>query len=580
MEEIYEPLRLYKEKFRDDFATIAADAFDEMEKQSGVDIEDNEETCKKIDSLAEKISIKEGIISNYKVLKMLLLFVAVVCACSPFTYNYVRDRYFYDNPDYGIYAPYVYAALVAFAVILTVLVFTLIKNKMNSLKGELVELVSTKNKNIAEANAQMEPLNSLFSWDIPVKLIEKTVPQIHFDAYFNKARLQQLYKEFDFDDSLNNHSSVLFAQSGEINGNPFIIATLRKFCMGIKVYRGYKTITWEEEVRDSDGNWKTVTRSETLVATVEKPFPTYKDQTFLLYAHDAAPNLIFSRSPEGLEEESWTTEIKRKRKLKNLQKFSQKLNDDSDYTLMSNSEFEVLFSTKDRNDEVEYRLLFTPVAQQAITALIKDNGDSFGDEFCIYKRRKLNMVTTHHLSSLDLDTNPRRFMSYRFEEIKNNFVRLNGEYFKTIYFAFAPLLSIPLYQQKHLNRNEYGKKEEYESSFWEWEAIANYNGEEKYAHQSCVTHSILKTQWLADQKDGEHIIEVTAHGFSGTDCVDSREVYGGDGHFHTVYIDWVRYDPVTKRSELKVSEKPDSDKEIKRTEDYPRWNFRRRIWFE
>lgn len=578
--QIYEPLKLYREKFKEAFAQTAADSFDEMVKQAGIDIEANKETCRKIDSLAEIISYKEGSITRYKALRVLLIIVALAGVCSPFLYEYVWNNFFYNNPDYGIYAPFVYAALVACGIVTAVLVFTKLKAKMNSLKGELADLVSARNKKITEANAQMDPLNTMFSWDMPTKLIEKTVPLIHFDPYFNKARLDQLHKEFDFTDSLNADASVLFAHSGEINGNPFVLATIRKFRMGTKEYFGYKTITWTERVRDSDGNWETVTRSETLEASVVKPYPTFNDRTFLLYAHDAAPNLIFSRSPEGLEEDSWTTEIKRKRKLKNLEKYSRTLDDDSDYTLMSNSDFEVLFSTKDRNDEVEYRLLFTPVAQQAITALIKDREDSYGDEFSIYKKHKINIVTTQHLSSLNIDTNPRRFMSYRFEEVKDNFVRINGDYFKTIYFAFAPLLSIPLYQQKHLDKLKYGKKEKKESSFWEWEAIANYHGESNYAHRDSVTQNILKTQWVADTENGEHIIDVTAHGFSGTNCVDSEEVFGGDGRYHTVYIDWVRYDPVSHTSKLKVTEMPDTDKDIIRSEDYPRWSFRRRILFE
>lgn len=52
---------------------------------------------------------------------------------------------------------------------------------------------------------------------------------------------------------------------------------------------------------------------------------------------------------------------------------------------------------------------------------------------------------------------------------------------------------------------------------------------------------------------------------------------GGDGRFHTVYIDWVRYDPVSRTSEVSIREFPDKDKDVIRSDECPTDRFRRRI---
>ena len=49
-------------------------------------------------------------------------------------------------------------------------------------------------------------------------------------------------------------------------------------------------------------------------------------------------------------------------------------------------------------------------------------------------------------------------------------------------------------------------------------------------------------------------MSVTAHGFRGVDRVDYKSVYGGDGHWHDVPVEWVEYLPVKRTSNMCLSE--------------------------
>lgn len=88
-----------------------------------------------------------------------------------------------------------------------------------------------------------------------------------------------------------------FAHSGVLNGNPFVVARTLHHWMGTKTYENSIEISWTEQERDHNGRWQTVTRRQTLHASVTEPFPEYADRTIVIYGNEAAPNLSFGRSP-------------------------------------------------------------------------------------------------------------------------------------------------------------------------------------------------------------------------------------------------------------------------------------------
>ena len=241
--------------------------------------------------------------------------------------------------------------------------------------------------------------------------------------------------------------------------------------------------------------------------------------------------------------------------MKDLQEYSENLDDDSNYTLMANHEFETLFNARNRDNEVEFRLLFTSLAQEQILKLMKDDRIGYGDDFTFIKREKINLLRSRHLSDFSLSTDPKIFHDWNFDRAHLNFLNINENYFKNLYFSLAPLLSIPLYQQTRTREDIYKNAISEQSSFWEHEAIANYYGNEYFQHQDCVTENILKTEFVSRQGDIAKI-RVIANGFGSRERIDYQMVWGGDGELHKVPIKWTEYFPVKKESYIYLSENP------------------------
>jgi hypothetical protein len=243
---------------------------------------------------------------------------------------------------------------------------------------------------------------------------------------------------------------------------------------------------------------------------------------------------------------------------------------------MSNHEFETWFHAKDRDHEVEFRLLFTPVAQTQMLNLMKDTAVGYGDDFTFVKQRKVNVLYSRHLDAATIDTDPARFRNWDYDAAFAYFVEFNERYFKDAYFSLAPLLAIPLYQQTRTHeeiwKDVLGRKA---SSFWEHESVANYHGEAKFAHPSCVTRSILKTE-LVRREGGESTVAVTAHGYRGEERVDYEEVHGGDGNWHEVAVRWTEYLPVQRTSDICLSEGVTPSDALKRRAEASRESAYRR----
>lgn len=542
IEDVYEPLAKYRDEFKDRFTALTVEKFNELVTASGIDVNANRAQVAKIKSL-------EGDASSARFRKRLFACLAAlgfVLAAGVFLWLVLFDA------KGTVETPHVLAIVggIVFGV------FMLPRYKAAAAKLRDLESCIAAAKKVAWE--QMEPLNRLYTWDVTLKLIEATVPRLRFDPYFASARLDELRKSFDWDDSFNDGKSVLFAQSGVINGNPFVLGHCLDMEWGTKTYEGSKTISWTDWETGADGKRRRVRKYETLYASVTKPIPVYEEEKFLLYGNDAAGALSFSREPSGLTgcDGLWGT-VRKKWRLSRLKSHSRDLTDDSDFTLMGNHEFETWFHAKNRDNEVEFRLLFTPVAQTQLLGLMKDTEVGYGDDFAFVKARKINLMFSKHLNEGVIDTNPSRFYHWDFDAAAKNFVSFNVQYFKDVYFAFAPLLCVPLYQQTRTHEDIWrGVIDTNRSSFWEHESLANYFGEDEFRHPDCVTRSILKTKVLS-RGDGGDRVEVTAYGYSGEARVDYESVLGGDGEYHDVPVEWIEYLPVEKTREIRVTERAD-----------------------
>jgi len=432
-------------------------------------------------------------------------------------------------------------------------VWTKLNPRIKALNESLKELEADRDAKSQLAWQQMEPLNSLHFWGVARTLFQKTLPQFQLDSHFTVERLTDLRETYGLSDDNNDNRSVLFTQSGAIKGNPFVIARILRHWIGSKLYRGSLTITWTEQQKNSQGQWVTVQKSQVLVATVTKPFPEYATNALIIYGHEAAPNLSFSRKPSklsGLEEGS-INDWRFNRKVKSVERQARKAtkSGSSNLTVMANKEFEALFNAIDRDDEVEFRLLFTPMAQQEMVNLLNDKSHGPGDVFWFTKMGMVNVVESQHLNSVTFDDTPPLFKAQELAVARKFFNQFHNEYFRALYFGFAPLLTVPLYQEP---RTLPGHQETYDDgdiAFWEHEVMANYIGENRFAHPESVTTNILKTSSRTVGNDAS-IVEVTANSYLGASRLDVVPVWGGDGNWHNVPVPWVEYLPVQRTSRI------------------------------
>lgn len=540
IEDDYDPLARYRDEFRPRFARLAAGKFDELARESRVDVAANRALVGKIRALQSAAGSAAARKKCHGWLMALFFLGAAGAAAGAYA---VRNR-----P--GDAAAWCVAGAIAGAVAGAAMI-----PLFRTASAILADLQNRISAQVSRAYGQLDTLNRLYEWDMAPRLAEKTVPGLSFDPYFTAAKLDLLANRFGWDGSFNDGKSVLFALSGEIDGNPFVFGHTLEMEWGEKTYQGTKRISWTEWEEDANGRRRRVTRSETLRACVTKPVPEYLERKFLVYGNDAAPDLSFSRRPSGLTGKDGIFEkIRKSWRLGRLKAYSRNLTDDSDFTLMSNHEFETWFHAKDRDNEVQFRLMFTPVAQMRMLALMKDSETGFGDDFVFIKAGKTNVIFPRHLDEGSIDTDPGRFRDWDFDAARAGFLRSNERYFKDVYFTLAPLLAIPLYRQTTMDDETRKRVDDpQEASFWEREAIANHLGEEVFAHRDSVTRNILKTK-LVRRENGESAVNVTACGFRAENRVDYVSVRGGDGKWHDVAVPWVEYLPVERTVRMHVAE--------------------------
>lgn len=537
IEDIYNPLAEYINVFSGRFKDVAERTFAELAKEADVDIEANKATCQKLYEAEEGISFVKARIRKWRWLCALLWIVIIgTLVFCLFKYQEMSIPHF---------------IVAGVAIIIAAVVLILKVNPcLSVLKEERDHLAQIADGLRKDAWEQMASLNRLYDWDVLTRMMSETIPRLEFDPYFTTQRLADLKVTYGWDDSFNAERSVIYSHSGLINGNPFVICRTRKMEMGTKTYTGTKTIHWTTRERGADGKYHTVHHSETLTAFVSAPYPEYYEKTRLIYGNTAAPDLIFYRKQSGMASKEGSISYKwekhlLKRKARNLS--------NADFAMMSNEEFEVAFNTSNRNNNQQFALLFTPLAQENMLKLLRDETVGYGDDFDFNKHKMINTIIPNHIQEIDLDMNPKQYQNFDFEKAKADFYSINARYFRAIYFSLAPLLCVPMYQQVRSHQDIYGRDMEQHSAFWEHEALANFWGQEHFKHPSCVTDCILKTEQQKAYGD-DSTITVYAYGYRSVKRLTYVSRWGGDGRSHNVPVYWYEYLPVTGKGKIQIRE--------------------------
>lgn len=539
---IIEPLKFYDAFGREQIVREAEQVFDGLVKSSSVDVTENRKTAaeyRKLAAIAEGTNKK---IKRLKVLKGFLIAFTVLGFLSVIIGIFLSSL-----------AQILCISIGLAVAIFCILIISLKVNKVLKSAKDVYAKQKAKADSVYNiALNQMSALNALFTERQTHELIEKVLPNIKFEEYFSTELHSEFCKRYSYLDGIDKDRSVVNTVSGRYNGNPFLFLRYIDHHIGTKDYHGTLVISWTERVRDSDGRVRTVRRTQTLHAMVLKPYPYYNYKTELLYGHQCSPDLNFSRTATDVEELSEKQVARRVRKgEKKLKKMSEKaLKTGDSFTEMANSEFDVLFGALDRDNEVQFRVMYTPLAQQNTVDLLVGDDIGYGDDFDFIKHGKYNKIVSEHAQRWNMDTSANNYYSYDIDIAKQNFLEHNSKYFKSLFFDLAPLLSIPAYhEQPSVVFDPIECHSNY--SYYEHEIMANVIGARCFKHEKSDTEIILKAKHLYSSGKTD-CVEIAAHSYTGIPRVDFIPTLGGDGRMHAVPVPWVEYVPVCNVTNIAV----------------------------
>ncbi len=548
MKEILEPLKEYS-RYQKQFDDSVDKTFEDLVKKSNIDVEKNRNTVKMYDEADVEYKKEKKKLHTLRGWRSFLIFLSIVGGVAAVIGGLMI--YGAITTDSSILAGVLTAVIGPFVMIVSILTITLVLNKkIKALKEVVKVLKQNADLILEEAWKQMAPLNKLFNSDITNNMVNDLDTVIQIDRYYSVLHEVYLHKYYKFPYFSNDNSSTINMVVGTITGNPFVISRELEVEMGMKTYEGSLVVTWTETRRDSQGKTYTVTHSQTLIATVTKPCPFYDTETFLVYCNESAPDLNFSRKPQAHGKDDKQIERMVKRGEKKLAKIAEDdmKHGDGSFVAMSDTEFDVLFGAFDRDNENQFRLLFTPLAQRNTIDLVKDS--PYGDDFYFAKQGKLNTIYSHHGDTWDMLAG-RNISSYSVDLAKQMFTNYNCNFFKNLYFMLAPLLSIPLYQQFKPNEMDIDLSSETNIAAREAEMLVNILPDNYIGAKGSATRVIPKVKFISSIGEVDCIM-IYAYSYSITTRTDFVPRVAGNGRMYSVPVNWDEYNPLMKTTEALI----------------------------
>ena len=548
MKEILEPLKEYS-RYQKQFDDSVDKTFEDLVKKSNIDVEKNRNTVKMYDEADVEYKKEKKKLHTLRGWRSFLIFLSIVGGVAAVIGGLMI--YGAITTDSSILAGVLTAVIGPFVMIVSILTITLVLNKkIKALKEVVKVLKQNADLILEEAWKQMAPLNKLFNSDITNNMVNDLDTVIQIDRYYSVLHEVYLHKYYKFPYFSNDNSSTINMVVGTITGNPFVISRELEVEMGMKTYEGSLVVTWTETRRDSQGKTYTVTHSQTLIATVTKPCPFYDTETFLVYCNESAPDLNFSRKPQAHGKDDKQIERMVKRGEKKLAKIAEDdmKHGDGSFVAMSDTEFDVLFGAFDRDNENQFRLLFTPLAQRNTIDLVTDS--PYGDDFYFVKQGKLNTIYSHHGDTWDMLAG-RNISSYSVDLAKQMFTNYNCNFFKNMYFMLAPLLSIPLYQQFKPNDMDIDLSSETNIAAREAEMLVNILPDNYIGAKGSATRVIPKVKFISSIGEVDCIM-IYAYSYSITTRTDFVPRVAGNGRMYSVPVNWDEYNPLVKTTEALI----------------------------
>ncbi|MDR0857111.1 MAG: hypothetical protein LBM76_01835 [Mycoplasmataceae bacterium] len=354
------------------------------------------------------------------------------------------------------------------------------KNKHNALLSaegaqDVSEVIAKRDKEVKTAYEQVNPLLNLIQTKLIMDIIEKTTGFIKFDDFLSEVNK----KEFAPKISFNDNESVQSCLSLSLFKNAAVI--IKKLEMSTYMHTWYGTASY----RDSKGN------TSTRMISTSLPAPKFSYETTVAIKNDIAESLNFNNYDKA-------------KKLLPLEV----------------REFNKRFPCW-RNDEAQFRMLFTVLAQEEMLKVLDVNND-----FIMEKDGKITTVTDtssaldnnkpdrhrvkeylrkgndEFMSWNNSDNSPKISLSatnvyhYDLATIKENFIQLNESAFKDIYYMISPIIVFPAYQ--HFGKNKPLTEKDWPSEYY-IEGIINDGTNIEYIKPNINTQHIIKVSFVKDE---------------------------------------------------------------------------------
>ena len=289
-DDLLEPAKGYPH-LRERVLKEAEKIFDGLVKDANVNLPNNDSTCDKYYEKEKEIEEVGKTLGKKKALKGFCIFLTIAF----FVAAIVGIFGIANSWNMGLCIGLLAGGIVL-GIIMIIVIVKAVNPRIKNMEDILNKMRKEANEIKNEAITQMNPLNERFDWNLAQRAISTAVPLLQLDDNFDVRKYQYLQEKYGYEENDDDDISTYFVQSGSILGNPFILE--RDFCcrMVNKAYTGQITIHWTTTYHDKNGS-HTVSHSETLTATTYHPAPEYNYITYLTYANEAAPKLVFSREP-------------------------------------------------------------------------------------------------------------------------------------------------------------------------------------------------------------------------------------------------------------------------------------------
>ncbi len=547
---MYRPRELFEKQLKEAYHKTAEEYFAKLTEESKVNPEENAAHVKRYNLDASDAQSKEKKASSARGLNVFLtvaMIVSFVVGALMILFGVLLDA------PWWIY--FIAGVLISGGIATAIVKFCVMKGVVSAREKEASEAKKKAEESLRICYMDMAPLNARFDWNAPATIMEKATPLIDLDPIFTPERFCYLRDKFGLQEIDDSHQTVLGVISGQIQGNPFIVERILTEETGPKTYTGSITIHWTTTYHDKNGV-HVENHSETLVASITRPAPFYHTDTRLIYGNEAAPHLSFSRAPSGVSNLSEKEKDKLAAEgIKRIKKLSEKqLKDGSKHVItpMGNDRFDAFFGADDRNNEVEFRLLFTPLAQKNMLDLI-ENPAPYGDDFVMVKEGMVNSIASAHSQGFDYSADPERFAGYDYQAMKGGFVSYCDSYIQSLFFDLAPLLSIPLYQMHKPHEYIYGGGYGSNLTAYEHESMANSMDPSLLRPEEAGDDLPLIIKQISSTPCGKtDEVLLSAYSFKETPRVEYVTKMGGDGRAHEIPVHWIQYDLVKKESNIGV----------------------------